>query len=54
MRDIEYTMNKLSLITKMLMGGGMKKEAGKRHYTLSDMFLVGEATALAMRTNVRR
>lgn len=36
------------------LAGGTKKEAGKRHYTISDMFLVGEATALAMRTNVKR
>jgi len=34
--------------------GGTIKEDRKRHYRLSDMFLVGEATALAMRTNVRR
>lgn len=36
------------------LAGGTKKEKGKRHYTISDMFLVGEATALAMRTNVKR
>lgn len=36
------------------MAGGTKKEKGMRHYMISDMFLVGEATALAMRTNVKR
>lgn len=34
--------------------GGTVKEDRKRHYRLSEMFLVGEATALAMRTNVKR
>ena len=34
--------------------GGTKKEKGMRHYKISDTFLVGEATALAMRTNVKR
>ena len=33
---------------------GTVKEKGMRHYKMSEMFLVGEATALAMRTNVRR
>lgn len=33
---------------------GTKKTKGKRHYRLSEMFLVGEATVLAMRTNVKR
>lgn len=33
---------------------GTKKENGMRHYHLADMFLVGEATVLAMRTNVKR
>lgn len=46
-------MNKLSLLTKMLAGGTIK-EKGKRHYTIADMFLVGEATALAMRSHVKR
>lgn len=31
-----------------------KKSKGMRHYKLSEMFLVGEATALAMRTNIKR
>jgi len=34
--------------------GGTKKSHRSRHYNLSEMFMVGEATALAMRTNVRR
>lgn len=34
--------------------GGTKKEKGMRHYKLSEMFMVGEATALAMRTQIRR
>ena len=34
--------------------GGTKKKKGMRHYKIADMFLVGEATALAMRTNIRR
>lgn len=34
--------------------GGTSKGDRKRHYRLSEMFLVGEATALAMRTNVKR
>lgn len=34
--------------------GGTKKEKGMRHYKISKLFLVGEATALAMRTNVKR
>lgn len=34
--------------------GGTVKENRKRHYRLAEMFLVGEATALAMRTNVKR
>lgn len=33
---------------------GTKKEKGMRHYNMADMFLVGEATMLAMRTNVKR
>lgn len=32
---------------------GTKKEEGMRHYNIADMFLVGEATMLAMRTNVK-
>lgn len=36
------------------LAGGTKKEKGKRHYSIADMFLVGEATVLAMRTNVKR
>ncbi len=34
--------------------GGTIKANRKRHYRLSEMFLVGEATSLAMRTNVKR
>lgn len=34
--------------------GGTKKEKGMRHYKIAEMFLVGEATVLAMRTNVKR
>lgn len=34
--------------------GGTKKQKGMRHYNIAEIFLVGEATALAMRTNVRR
>lgn len=34
--------------------GGTIKEKRKRHYRIAEMFLVGEATALAMRTNVKR
>ncbi len=33
---------------------GSKKEKGMRHYNMADMFLVGEATVLAMRTNIQR
>ncbi len=33
---------------------GTIKEKGKRHYRMADMFLVGEATVLAMRTNIKR
>ena len=33
---------------------GTKKEKGMRHYTMADMFMVGEATVLAMRTNIKR
>ena len=33
---------------------GTKKEKGMRHYHMADMFLVGEATMLAMRTNIQR
>ena len=36
------------------LAGGTKKEKGMRHYKISTMFMVGEATALAMRTNVSR
>ena len=36
------------------MVGGTKKEKGMRHYKISNMFLVGEATVLAMRTNIKR
>lgn len=35
-------------------GGGTVKEKGMRHYRLGEFALVGEATALAMRTNIRR
>lgn len=34
--------------------GGTKKEKGMRHYKMGELFMVGEATALAMRTNVKR
>lgn len=34
--------------------GGTKKSKGMRHYKMGEMFMVGEATALAMRTNVKR
>ena len=33
---------------------GTVKEKGKRHYRMAEMFLVGEATVLAMRTNIQR
>ncbi len=33
---------------------GTVKEKGMRHYKMSEMFLVGKATALAMRTSVKR
>lgn len=36
------------------MVSGTVKEKNMRHYKMSEMFLVGEATALAMRTNVQR
>lgn len=36
------------------LAGGTKKLEGMRHYNISNMFLVGEATALAMRTNIKR
>ena len=36
------------------MAGGTVKEKRRRHYKIAKMFLVGEATALAMRTNVKR
>lgn len=35
-------------------GGGTVKEKDMRHYRLGEFALVGEATALAMRTNIRR
>lgn len=35
-------------------GGGTVKEKGMRHYRLGEFALVGEATALAMRTNIKR
>ena len=34
--------------------GGTKKQKGMRHYNIAELFLVGEAPALALRTNVRR
>jgi hypothetical protein len=34
--------------------GGTKKEKDMRHYRIAEMFMVGEATVLAMRTNIRR
>ena len=34
--------------------GGTVKNNRTRHYKISNMFLVGEATALAMRTNIKR
>jgi len=33
---------------------GTKKDKGMRHYKIAEMFMVGEATVLAMRTNVNR
>ena len=36
------------------MVSGTKKEKGMRHYKMAEMFMVGEATVLAMRTNIRR
>lgn len=33
---------------------GTKREKGMRHYHMSETFLVGEATVLAMRTNISR
>lgn len=36
------------------LAGGTKKEKGMRHYKIANLFLVGEATALAMRTNIKR
>lgn len=36
------------------MAGGTKKSKGKRSYRLGELFITGEATALAMRTNVSR
>ena len=36
------------------LASGTKKEKGMRHYNMADMFLVGEATILAMRTNINR
>ena len=33
---------------------GTEKEKGKRHYRMAEMFLVGEAIVLAMRTNIQR
>jgi hypothetical protein len=34
--------------------GGTKKEKDMRHYRIAEMFMVGEATVLAMRTNIKR
>lgn len=31
-----------------------KKEKDMRHYKIAEMFLVGEATVLAMRTNINK
>jgi len=36
------------------LAGGTVKEKGMRHYKMGEMFMVGEATALAMRTNIKR
>lgn len=36
------------------MAGGTVMEDRQRHYKISTMFMVGEATALAMRTNIKR
>ena len=33
---------------------GTKKEKDMRHYKIAEMFLVGEATVLAMRTNINK
>ena len=34
--------------------GGTIKKSGQRHYRLGEYFITGEATALAMRTNIKR
>lgn len=36
------------------MAGGTNKSKGKRCYRLGEIFITGEATALAMRTNIKR
>lgn len=36
------------------MAGGTVMEDRQRHYKISTIFMVGEATALAMRTNIKR
>lgn len=36
------------------LASGTKKEKDMRHYKMADMFMVGEATVLAMRTNINR
>jgi hypothetical protein len=36
------------------MAGGTTKSKGKRCYRLGEIFITGEATALAMRTNIKR
>ena len=33
---------------------GTKKEKDMLHYKIAEMFLVGEATVLAMRTNINK
>ncbi|MGL5273628.1 MAG: hypothetical protein ACRC8J_09155 [Phocaeicola sp.] len=42
------------LRTAEIAGSTVKEKNNKRHYRLGEMVLVGEATALAMRTNVKR
>lgn len=49
--DWEFRSNMLRTAE---VAGGTKKEKRMRHYNIADMFLVGEATALAMRTNIDR
>ncbi|MCQ2247250.1 MAG: hypothetical protein MJZ69_10785 [Bacteroidaceae bacterium] len=49
----DWEMRSRLLQTAEVAGGTVKKN-GKRHYRLGDVFITGEATALAMRTNIKR